>query len=89
MEDRYIYRHKKTGKHYRVYSMDIINCTNANDDQIMVWYKDKVGNKSFVREKQEFLERFELTEFHDLEFFYGDMFDNEGYLVLEDKENGK
>ena len=39
---------------------DVINCTNANDDQIMVMYRrDDLPDKIFVRERTEFFQKFE------------------------------
>lgn len=53
-----IYTNKKTGKQYRVLST-VINCTNSQDGQEMVLYvKD---GKMFVREINEFFEKFEET----------------------------
>lgn len=77
-----IYKNKETGKHYEVWRMDLINCTNANDGDLMVIYKNKKDHAlTFVREKQEFLDKFELTDFDELDFGYGDMFDDEGFLI--------
>lgn len=52
-----LWRHKKTGNIYEVSYMEVINCTNAQDGQIMVLYKR--GGKTFVREINEFKEKFE------------------------------
>jgi len=56
------YKHKKSGKIYDACVSDdmIINTTNANDGQIMVIYTD--GEKFFVREITEFLEKFEKVK---------------------------
>jgi hypothetical protein len=57
------YKHLKTGNIYEVIRDDVINCTNANDDQIMVLYtSEKAKGKIFVREKTEFLQKFELIK---------------------------
>lgn len=52
------YKHKKTGKTYLAYDPNIINATNANDQQILILYTN--GTKIFVREYNEFHEKFEL-----------------------------
>lgn len=52
-----IYIHKKTGNKYFV-TGEAINATNANDGQVMIIYTNADG-KTFVREKKEFLEKFE------------------------------
>jgi hypothetical protein len=53
------FKHLKTGNIYEMVRDDVINCTNANDEQIMVLYKrtDK-PNLIFVREKNEFYQKF-------------------------------
>ncbi len=54
------FKHLKTGNIYYVIRDDVINCTNANDDQIMVMYRrDDLPDKVFVREKNEFFQKFE------------------------------
>lgn len=54
------FRNKKNGNIYDVIREDIINCTNENDGQIMVMYKnDNYPDKIFVREKSEFYIKFE------------------------------
>ena len=54
------FKHLKTGNIYEVIRDDIINCTNANDKQIMVLYKsDKYPDLLFVREINEFKIKFE------------------------------
>ena len=54
------YRNKKKGTYYELLSDNIINCTNANDGQIMVMYKSLDNPKlTFVREKEEFFIKFE------------------------------
>ena len=53
------YKHLKTGNIYELIRDDVINCTNANDEQIMVLYKnDNYPDKLFVREIKEFNEKF-------------------------------
>ena len=53
------FKHLKTGNIYEMLADDIINCTNANSEQIMVLYKsDLHKDKLFVREKNEFYEKF-------------------------------
>ena len=50
----------KTGNIYEMLRDDVINCTNANDDQIMVMYKRAdLPDLIFVREKSEFYQKFE------------------------------
>lgn len=57
------YRNIKNGNTYEVIRDDIINCTNANDGQIMVLYKSqKSPELLFVREKSEFLQKFEAIK---------------------------
>ena len=57
------FRHNKTGNIYEVIREDIINCTNANSEQIMVLYQNpNIKDKIFVREKVEFYEKFTLLE---------------------------
>lgn len=54
------FRNKKNGNIYEVIREDVINCTNANDDQIMVLYKsEEHQGMLFVREKSEFYIKFE------------------------------
>lgn len=53
------FKHLKTGNIYEMIRDDVINCTNANDEQIMVLYKnDNYPDKIFVREKSEFYLKF-------------------------------
>ena len=57
------YRNNKNGNIYEVIREDVINCTNANDDQIMVMYKSlEHPEKLFVREINEFKIKFTLIE---------------------------
>ena len=57
------YKHKKSGRIYEVVSEKIINATNNVDGQMMVMYigekKDGSGKGVFVREADEFYEKFE------------------------------
>ncbi|TGL33424.1 hypothetical protein [Leptospira perdikensis] len=55
-----VYKHKKTGNLYLKLD-EAKNCTNANDGQQMVYYCEYgIENpKKFVRDKFEFLEKFE------------------------------
>ena len=56
-------KHLKTGNIYELIRDDVINCTNANSEQIMVMYKNEnYPDKVFVREKTEFFEKFELID---------------------------
>ena len=51
----------KNGNIYEIIREDIINCTNSNDGELMVMYKnDKFPDKIFVREKTEFYQKFEI-----------------------------
>ena len=53
------FRHLKTGNIYEMLRNDVINATNANTEQVMVLYKsDLYPDKLFVREKNEFYEKF-------------------------------
>ena len=54
------FKHLKTGDTYEMVRDDVINCTNANNHQIMVLYKrPEYPNLIFVREKNEFFEKFQ------------------------------
>ncbi|MBS4759130.1 MAG: hypothetical protein KHX03_00325 [Clostridium sp.] len=54
------FKHLKTGDTYEMIRDDVKNCTNANDEQIMVLYKrDGFPELLFVREKSEFYTKFE------------------------------
>lgn len=61
------FKHKKSGRIYEVISDNIINATNNIDGQIMVMYigekKDGSGIGTFVREINEFNEKFEIYEY--------------------------
>lgn len=63
------YKHIKSGRIYEVIFLDVINATNKDDGKQMVLYKGeqrhlkKDGSgfvRLFVREIDEFLEKFEL-----------------------------
>jgi|SRR5208283_2519091 len=58
--------HKKSGRKYIIINDDVINATNLNDGQIMIYYsgnyKNKEGIGNFVREKTEFFEKFEIIK---------------------------
>lgn len=54
-----LYRNKKNGNLY-IYHGEVINCTNENDGQVMVSYGSMEKGEKFVREKNEFFEKFEL-----------------------------
>lgn len=57
------FKHLKTGNTYEMVRDDVINCTNANDHQIMVLYKrPEYPELIFVREKEEFYEKFSPIE---------------------------
>ncbi len=54
------FRNKKNGNIYDVIREDVINCTNANDGDVMVLYKNNnYPDKIFVRERNEFYIKFE------------------------------
>lgn len=57
------FRNIKNGNTYYLLRDDIINCTNANDNQIMVLYKS-LDHKDmlFVREKVEFYNKFTVLD---------------------------
>lgn len=58
-------RNKKTGRFYNAWvdpENTIINTTNAQDGELMIWYwAEDVKNYTFVREKKEFWEKFEIV----------------------------
>lgn len=57
------FKHLKTGDTYYLIRDDVKNCTNANDQQIMVLYKrEGYPDLLFVREKEEFYKKFEKAE---------------------------
>lgn len=60
-----IYKNKKTGNIYEVIRDTVINATNAHDGQRMVLYRDNTG-KHYVREFDEFNEKFELSNSHSI-----------------------
>ena len=52
------FQNKKTKGIYKVLYEEAINCTNAQDGQIMVIYTN--GKEVFVREQKEFQEKFDV-----------------------------
>lgn len=72
-----ICRHKKTGKLYVAVAL-VTNCTNAQDGQRMVLYRERGEldgpRKWFAREMGEFLEKFEPVSVPD------DIDDNQVHL---------
>jgi hypothetical protein len=52
------YKNKKNGNYYRVIG-EVTNATNKQNGEIMIYYTDEV--QSFVREKIEFYEKFEVV----------------------------
>ena len=57
------FKHLKTGDTYYLIRDDVKNCTNANDQQIMVLYKrEGYPDLLFVREKEEFYNKLEKAE---------------------------
>lgn len=61
MEEYEIYKHKKTGNVYTLLMDGLIECTNGREDKTYVLYKNVLG-KRFVRERDEFMEKFEKVE---------------------------
>jgi hypothetical protein len=53
------YRNKKNGKVYIVLG-EVIDCTNERDGTVCILYTDE--KKLFVREKNEFFEKFEKVK---------------------------
>ncbi len=54
------FKHIKTGNIYEMLRDDVINCTNANSEEIMVLYiNEQHKDKIFVREKNEFYQKFQ------------------------------
>jgi hypothetical protein len=51
-------RHLKSGKTYTIVNDSVINATNKNNDELMVLYTD--DTRFFVRECEEFFEKFEI-----------------------------
>ena len=57
------YKNKKKGTFYRLINDNVINCTNANEGQIMVMYiSEDNPDLLFAREKEEFFVKFEAAE---------------------------
>lgn len=54
-----MYKHNRTGDIYKILNSNVINCTNAQEDEIMVIYSHYHDDSLlFARERQEFYERF-------------------------------
>jgi hypothetical protein len=53
-----VYRHKKTGNLYEVF-MQVLECTNSREGIPMIVYGPRGGVPLYVRERAEFLEKFE------------------------------
>lgn len=66
MYDDHVWINRKNGKHYVVLG-EVINCTNAQDGQIMIYYRfvDDCTVLPFVREKNEFFEKFRRGDVND------------------------
>lgn len=59
-----LYTHNKTGNLYEIIERNVINATNGFEDQKMVMYvRDGSGfiGKIFVREENEFFEKFKAV----------------------------
>lgn len=56
-----IWRHKKTENLYKVLGK-VLDCTNATEGRIMVVYTKDDTEKTFAREENEFLEKFEVIK---------------------------
>lgn len=54
------YKNKKNNEKYMVVRSDVINTTNSNDGEKMVLYSKR--GIVFVRNYDEFIEKFEATE---------------------------
>lgn len=52
-----IWKNKKNNTLYELIDDFIANCTNGNENQTMMLYRDKHGNR-YVRDKKEFLDKF-------------------------------
>lgn len=64
-----IFQNKKTKNYYKLLGT-VINTTNAQDGQVMFVYepiKQDEDKLTFVRDRKEFLEKFELIEGVDYE----------------------
>ena len=59
--EQLLYRNNKTGNLYRVIGT-VTNTTNAQDGQIMYLYKSVNNGMSFVREVEEFKNKFTLLQ---------------------------
>lgn len=56
-----LYRNKKTGHVYRAYA-SAVNATNKSDGQVMVQYRDVHEDTNYVREVEEFREKFRKVD---------------------------
>lgn len=58
-----LYKNKKTDRVYEILNDTVFNATNAQNGQRMILYKlvNMNTNMIFVREKEEFFEKFELV----------------------------
>ena len=59
--------HKKTGNVYIVMEESVKNCTNANDGQIMVYYRSLDG-LHFARDRDEFWTKFTQADPKNIQF---------------------
>lgn len=56
-----LYRNKKNGKLYRALR-EVLDCTNSRDGTLAILYvRADSGEQQFIRERGEFLEKFELV----------------------------
>jgi len=56
------YKHKKTGKIYKHLAI-AIDCTNERDGlPVVVYAPDDEAHTVYIREQQEFIEKFEILE---------------------------
>lgn len=55
-----LYRNISNQKLYKIINDIVIDTTNGQGDKLMVLYKNKEGKK-FVREREEFYQRFQRT----------------------------
>jgi hypothetical protein len=59
-----LFVHKKTGKIYQALRADVTNATNEQDGEHMILYvpHDQPDGPAFVREREEFMEKFEAID---------------------------
>ena len=62
-----IVTHDKTGKVYIVLDDTVKDCTNGQEDKVMVYYRNLEG-KTFVREFEEFFNKFTLRDVSDIKY---------------------